>query len=693
MTSPIVTEELALLAEVRRAIDENPEGSGASETSALAELERLREQLLSGRGADDRAAALLEYNRQEALVKQLRVGRDRPRVVPGSPYFGHLRLREQNREWDICLGKATFIAGGVSVVDWRNAPVSRLFYRYEQGDEYDEEIAGRARAGAVAVRRTVTVRDGALQRVDAPEGTFRRAGDGNWEEAARAAPRLQGGEGTALRVYQVDGGGDRALGAAPDGAAVRADKHLPDIAGLIDPDQFELITKPSSGLVVVRGTAGSGKTTVALHRIAYLAYADSEIDSERTLVVVFSRALRDYVSHVLPALGIQRARVSTFHDWAREQRRRHFPMLARDTRDDAPAIVQRLKAHPVMLEILATQVERHGGRSRARQALDDWGSALGDAALLAEVVERTAPGAFSREELERAATWCGRRYRDLLAHLAGEDPNPVEISPEDDALLLRAYQLRVGRLRNSGGLLELRHVAIDEVQDFSPLEVRVLIDCLDEHRSMTLAGDTQQHVLQDAGFSSWNDFFRHLGLAGTEVETLRVAYRSTHEIVQFALTVLGGLREDDDPPMTTRSGPPVELFRFTDHGAAVALLAAALKRLAAREPLASVVLLAPSAEVAGIYYRALETADVPRLAWVQDQRFRFAPGVEVAEVADVKGLEFDYVVLLEVSAAQYPDTPSARRRLHVGATRAIHQLWLTSVATPSPLLREAATAA
>ena len=53
-------------------------------------------------------------------------------------------------------------------------------------------------------------------------------------------------------------------------------------------------------------------------------------------------------------------------------------MLARETRDDAPAVVQRLKAHPVMLEILATQVERHGGRSSARQALDDWGSALGD---------------------------------------------------------------------------------------------------------------------------------------------------------------------------------------------------------------------------------------------------------------------------------------------------------------------------
>ncbi|MFN8644590.1 MAG: DNA helicase UvrD, partial [Candidatus Binatia bacterium] len=167
MTSPIVRQELALLAEVRRALEEHPEGPGASEASALQELERLREQLLSGRGADDRAAALLEYNRQEALVNQLRTGRERPRVAPDSPYFGHLRLREQGREWDICLGKATFIAGGVSVVDWRNAPVSGLFYRYEPGDAYDEEIAGRERAGEVVVRRTVTVRDGVLQRIDA----------------------------------------------------------------------------------------------------------------------------------------------------------------------------------------------------------------------------------------------------------------------------------------------------------------------------------------------------------------------------------------------------------------------------------------------------------------------------------------------------------------------------------------------
>jgi DNA helicase-2/ATP-dependent DNA helicase PcrA len=81
---------------------------------------------------------------------------------------------------------------------------------------------------------------------------------------------------------------------------------------------------------------------------------------------------------------------------------------------------------------------------------------------------------------------------------------------------------------------------------------------------------------------------------------------------------------------------------------------------------------------------------VPRVERVYDQQFRFAPGIEVTEVAQVKGLEFDYVILIEVSTTHYPDTPHARRVLHVGATRAIHQLWLTSVGTPSVLVRQAA---
>ena len=140
--------------------------------------------------------------------------------------------------------------------------------------------------------------------------------------------------------------------------------------------------------------------------------------------------------------------------------------------------------------------------------------------------------------------------------------------------------------------------------------------------------------------------------------------------------------------MTTRVGPPVELFRFTDHGACVAFLADALKELAHKEPLASVALLTPSHDLSALYYRGLMNSEVPRLRRVDNQNFTFAPGIEVTEIEQVKGLEFDYVIVVEVSASNFPDTPMARRLLHVAATRAVHQLWLTSVATPSVLVRK-----
>jgi DNA helicase-2/ATP-dependent DNA helicase PcrA len=131
----------------------------------------------------------------------------------------------------------------------------------------------------------------------------------------------------------------------------------------------------------------------------------------------------------------------------------------------------------------------------------------------------------------------------------------------------------------------------------------------------------------------------------------------------------------------------VELFRFTDHGACVAFLGDALKALLAAEPLASVALLTSSRSLSETYYRGLAHSEVPRLRLVENQEFTFAPGVEITEIEQVKGLEFDYVILVEVSASNFPDQPAARRLLHVGATRAVHQLWLTSVATPSPLVR------
>jgi DNA helicase-2/ATP-dependent DNA helicase PcrA len=390
---------------------------------------------------------------------------------------------------------------------------------------------------------------------------------------------------------------------------------------------------------------------------------------------------------VLPELGVSRVRIGTFREWALEQRRRHFPRLPVEARHDAPAAVQRLKLHPGVGAALERHVREIPGPAGEAQALDDWASVLTRPALLEEVLAREAPGAFTSDELRRCADWCLRRNEELFAALAGDEGAQAALDAEDDALLLRAWQLRVGPLRGRGGApLRYRHVAIDEVQEFSPLEVRVLIDCLDEQRSLTLAGDAQQQLVSGGGFESWSDFLARLGVPGHAVETLRVGYRSSRPIMEFAGAALGSLREADAKPSAARPGPPVERFRFGDRGACVGFLGEALRELARAEPLASVAVLTPSPELSAEYHAGLARCELPRLRRVAQHDFCFAPGVEVSEVEQAKGLEFDYVVLVEVDDEHYPDTSAARRRLHVAATRAVHQLWLTSVGTPSPLL-------
>jgi DNA helicase-2/ATP-dependent DNA helicase PcrA len=394
------------------------------------------------------------------------------------------------------------------------------------------------------------------------------------------------------------------------------------------------------------------------------------------------------VAHVLPALGVERVAARTFEEWAAEQRARHFPQLPGEARADTPAAVQRLKLHPALEQALAEQVRRVPGPATPEQALDDWASARTQPGLLAEVFGREAGGGVRPSALASFVDWNRRQNEDLFRALEGEDEPGAVLDAEDDALLLRAWQLRVGPLRGpADGPLRYRHLAIDEVQDFSPLEVRVLLDCLAEPRSLTLAGDTQQQ-LQPNGFRSWADFLGRLGIPGDAIETLRVSYRSSREILAFGRSLLGGLAEDAEPPAATRKGPPVELFRFGERGACVAFLSDVLRRLAAAEPLASVAVLCPSAELSALYHEGLAAGEVPSLRRVENQDFRFAPGVEVTELEQARGLEFDYVVVVDATEEQFPDTPAARRRLHVAATRAVHQLWLTCVGRPSALLRD-----
>jgi DNA helicase II / ATP-dependent DNA helicase PcrA len=96
--------------------------------------------------------------------------------------------------------------------------------------------------------------------------------------------------------------------------------------------------------------------------------------------------------------------------------------------------------------------------------------------------------------------------------------------------------------------------------------------------------------------------------------------------------------------------------------------------------------LARHPEQADNYHQALGMADIPNLRRVKSYEFSFRPGVDITDVRQVKGLEYDYVILVDVNATTYSKDDESRHLLHIGATRAAHQLWVITTGEPSPLL-------
>ena len=670
----IISEETSLLESNRRKLLENPKESGPSETEIVEQLLQVRDDVNSAK-QEDLATLYQQLNHLNSLLTQIRAGRKHEFVDPDSPYFAHLRLEEAGKQRDVFLGRATRLSHGLRIVDWRNAPISKLFYRYSEGEEYEEEIAGNTREGEVVARRVLHIAHGKLLRVGDSKQTWIKEQEG-WKKLSIEQTKLAGGEGSSLRAGSTL---SAHLGA---GAKLRATKSLPDIAALIDPEQFELITAEQKGVLVIRGSAGSGKTTVALHRIAYLWFENkARFRPEKVMFIVWGRAMRDYVSHVLPGLGVFGVKVKTWSQWSRQMVKNHFPILPTTMNQDTPDVVRRIKLHVSTERRLVEHVRNTPNLPASiEQAVEDWAHVLTDVRGIREVVSPYD----DQLGYQRAMRWLTEQTRSMSEWLEKVVEADARLDTEDDALLLRAYQLRVGKLRERGSPISLSHLAIDEVQDFSPIEIMVLLDICDASQCVTLAGDTRQHISQSAGFSSWQDFLSGLKIKTTALNTLEVSYRSTHPITRFALRLLDDHQEP--PPRTTRDGPPVEFFQFSDHGACVAFLAEELRKLQSAEPLANVALLMANTKLADMYYDGLSDAEVHQVRRVLNQKFAFSPGIDIVEVDQVKGLEFDYVIIVEASAFHYPDTSHHRRLLHVAATRAVHQLWLTSCATPSSIL-------
>jgi len=740
--SNIPEQEARLLEQVNKSLAaqpaQRPRTNSETQHSYGQQLLELRDEIAQAR-LEDVPALVAQMERISGVAARRAEVQEAP-IDASVPYFAHLRLREGNKERDVLIGRGTHIdtRSGVRIVDWRHAPISQLYYRYPEGASYEENFGGREVEGEVMVRRTVTIHESRLMRIQAPQGTFvnQNQGQGPWKHHELRPAELAGGQGTAARPAAR---GTLGVGLDSD---QRMDRHLPEIAALLDPRQFELISAPDAGVVVIQGGAGSGKTTIGLHRIAYLAYRDPvRFQSDRMLVITYGIALGAYISEVLPALGVPGVKVATFADWAKKLREDSFPWLEADYDDDTPPAVTRLKKHPALLKLLAERVKQYVADPKAprgpRVALAIWAETLTDRAAIEGAIAAYNGAPISERDLNIALRWCNDRCVELIeietkaregdspadrssrrksdpppaksmaeedeeeaplgddddddnAHDVGADGQDVEekvarLDREDDALLLRIHQLLCGPLKKGKNTLIYEHVFVDEAQDLAPVELAVLLDTVSLRRSVTLAGDTAQKLYLDNGFRDWRTTLDDLGLSSTEIEPLRIAYRSTREVMEFAREVLGPLAEAT-PPEAPRSGAAVEAHAFPQQGAAVAFLADVLRPLFAREPRASVGILARFPEQADAYYEGLARSEIPNVRRVRSQDFIFRPGVDVTDIRQVKGLEFDYVVLVDVNASVFPADDPSRHLLHIAATRAAHQLWLILTGAPSPLL-------
>jgi DNA helicase-2/ATP-dependent DNA helicase PcrA len=772
----IPEEEERLLARVAaslRAAAPGKAGGRGRQVAKDEELLALRDEIGEARLED--VPALVAQMERLQEVSLTRAELQIMLVDANAPYFGHLRLRERvagrgEVERDVLIGRATFTdsKARVHIVDWRNAPVSQLYYCYPEGSDYEETFGEREVEGDIVARRTLTIEKGELLRVACPQGVWVKdqgrspGAPATWRRTELPLHELAGGERSATRPLPRRG----VLGAGPE-EAQRLDRHLPEIAALIDPRQFEIMTGRSSGVVVIQGGAGSGKTTIGLHRLAYLNFAHPDrFPAKRMVVVTQGAALAAYIGQVLPALGVPSVPVLTFQEWAERELRRAIPWLRATVSDDVVPAVTRVKSHPALLHELERRATAPAAKRGRNAVVELWADLLTDRPLLSSLLhhqdelrvseadideahrlmvtrvnaivsrdprerppekkkswaKRRAAERARVEELKDIRTWTSLGQPDSPRGKSVDDDLPEHVRrveaerdevdddenvrgeigidgerTEDDlpildvddlAILLRANQL----LRKSDS--PLHHLFVDEAQDLSPTKLAALIGKTApgghpgsgrQVPSVTLAGDTAQRLFLDNGFGDWRAVLGHLGLAHVAIEPLRIAYRSTREILALARHAMGPL-PIDVPAEARRSGAPVEAFSFSAVGAAVAFVAEALRDLLVREPRATVALLARYPEQADRYFEGLRRAEVASLRRVRAQDFTFRPGIDVTDVRQVKGLEFDYVVMLDVNATSYGADDESRHLFHIAATRAAHQLWLVVTGQPSALI-------
>jgi len=672
----------ASLAEARRAQARAAEAARSS-PDPVDVMRALRSEAASA-SEDDLPALLHELSLRQTLLE-----RGPKDALPNadSPYIAHLRLREAGVPKDYFLGQSSHLdpARGVRIVDWRVAPVARIFYGYREGDEYEEEFPGRVAEGIIEARRILVIEGGELRQLVTDRFVLTRAESGQWHSEVRTSYAISGGgTGSAVR---------------PEALTSSSSKLAPSVTALLDDQQFAAISAPPENSLLVLGSAGSGKTTVALHRLARIAALDRQRYAlARMQVIVPEEGLARLSRRLLAPLGVAEARVQTLDDWASALAQRAFGARLPRFCPETPALVSSLKRHPALYGALRERfayqkVPRTApSLKRLRRLLAELFS---DREFLSGVVDR-ALGSLSRAAVDATVRHTMLQLADSVdQQLAGvvdrsrlrtldgraiAEGTPEALAKTVDREDLPIF-LTILTWRQQLELEPASHLVLDEAEDFSLFELHVLGRIQGSQKSVTFAGDEMQQTA--SSFAGFEASLAEFGVRDAQVCRLAVSYRCPRPIFELAQRILGDLASAETKS-AARDGSPVGHFAFPNDELATLFCVGELVDLALREPEASIAVIAHDAEAARRFHTLLPERVQARL--VLSGEFSFEPGIDVTDLDNVKGLEFDYVIVPQVSESAYPTNDEARRRLHVAVTRAVWQLWLVSGGIRSKIL-------
>ena len=593
------------------------------------------------------------------------------RAIAGAPAAaGYLAVDTERGRREYLLGPRTQLDAEPPMLDWRTAPLAEAFFRHGPGEAYELPTGAE---GRVAER---------------------------WLLVGRGGHEARGGLDTLVgdaRVVTRDG--ERPVERPAPVPASEVDR-----SGLVvlDPDQQAAVDLPADTSLVLDGEAGVGKTLVALYRVASLARR-AEVRSRRfrALVLVPTEGLRRLVRVLADRLGIAKLEIAIADDWLIERAHRAFQGLPKRGSEGATAQVIGLKRHPAVRAVLddfrgwkpPRGVERDDRLPRSRMRLLHL---FGDQGRLARVVEAAggalpvrAIAAVMQHTRRQFETTTERAHRHVDAdRLVALDGRALDAgTPMGDATTFDAEDVPVlFELARRGALpaAELDrydHIVIDEAQLRAPLELAAIGDALDPAGTVTLAGDHRQATDESAWFTGWDAARAELRRPRWAETTLAITYRSVPAIGAFARALA------ERAALVPPEPPPDPAVWATACPGALAQAAQAcwhLDALLAREPWRQICVVGRTPEHARRLHAELSRGLDPSL--VLDGDFRFEPGVIVTAAPAISGLEFDGVVIPDLSPAFYPDSPELVRSLYVAASRARDWLWLLTPEAWSPLV-------